>query len=169
MIFRDDDVNKLTMIDQFKKVHEIFVKHRVLHTIALIVNGIEEHVELVDYLKKNFVNGTLDIQLHCYDHIKSTNSYEETEKDILLGIEAINSIFEVYPSHYYPTWNFVDDKVIEIASSFGLRTVTEKVTLSKYVQLNGAVMEDVINFHYWAPEVMFLEPALKIYTKTKNK
>ena len=164
MIFRNDDVSYKTEVGQFEEVHKLFKKHIILHTVAIICNGIEKNPELIDYINKN----NIDVQIHCWDHIDFTDDYDKMDADIPKCIETITRHFKHRPLVVYPPHNKADDRVAEIAKKHGLELSYKKVSLSQYIRFNGDTVEKVINFHSWAlEEIKILEDAMKIYVSKR--
>lgn len=168
MIFRDDDISCFTNMEDFKRVHELFNKYEVTHTIAVIAKDINDNQELVKYI---FSQPNIDVQLHCWDHIDLTKLEEKELFDtILKGASKLTATFGKTPTILFPPWNKHNDRMDKVADGIGLTVSSRKISLSQYIKFNGDVGENTINFHYWAPqEVMFLEQALSIYTQRKQR
>lgn len=161
MTWRDDDIHYSTDLRLFAQTQELFNRYGVKHTIALIAKDIEKNPELIEYIMAN----DIDVQVHCWEHVDLTLNTDILEKHLLRCMETILSVFGKIPTTVYPPWNKTDEKVNEIASDLGLVVRADKISLSAFVRTNGDVVEDTLNFHYWAPqEIILLEPALKIYT-----
>jgi peptidoglycan/xylan/chitin deacetylase (PgdA/CDA1 family) len=165
LIFRDDDISYFTKLDDFVRVHEIFQRYGVIHTIAVICKDLEKNTELVQYIQDHIKE--FDIQVHCWEHTDLTAAGGD---DLWRCKETLLNLFGVVATTLYPPWNKTSDLVVSFAENAGLTVSTEKITLSQYVRVMGQVKEEVVNFHYWADfEVILLEPALKIYTSTNRK
>lgn len=165
MIFRDDDISYLTKLEDFKRVHSLFEKYNVMHTVAVIAKDLDKNPELVEYLKSNKL---IDVQLHCWEHYDMSITDKDTlYKDISEGIRTIIDILGVEITTLYPPWNKSSEILEDVAvGELGLTVSNKKITLSAYIRCAGQVEEDVINFHYWADsECIFIEPALKIYSQ----
>lgn len=161
--FRDDDTSYLTDLKRFTQVHDLFLKYKVIHTIAVICKDIEKNTELIEYINQH--RDSFDIQIHAWEHTPMPEN-KELKKDLEACIYAIQFFFDSNPKTVFPPWNQTNNYVKETAESLGLTVSAEKISLSAYVRTMGAVSEKVINFHYWAEqEVILLEPALKIYTR----
>lgn len=169
MIFRDDDISQFTKLDEFERVHNLFLEYGVRHTISVIAKGIENNPELVNYILNH--QYTFDIQLHCWEHVElSTLSKEELTQHLSHGIKSIQENFHVTPAILYPPWNKTSTYLDGIASNNNLKVSSKKVSLTQYIKVDGSVSEDTINFHYWHdPEVIMLEQALRIFIKRKSK
>mgnify|MGYP003442795447 FL=1 len=163
MIFRDDDLSYLTKLDDFKRVHSLFEKYNVMHTVAVIAKDLDKNPELVEYLKSNKL---IDVQLHCWEHYDMSIT-----DDVTLNTDIERAIGELFVLGFdvntlYPPWNKSSAALEEVSSNLGLSVSNKKITLAAYIRCAGHVEEDVINFHYWADsECIFIEPALKIYTQ----
>lgn len=167
MIFRDDDIGFLTDVPEFKKVDAIFKKYGAKHTIAVIAKDIEKNTELCEYIN---ANKHIDVQLHCYEHIKLTENTDLLKEHLQKGIKIIQNIFGKTPTILYPPWNETNGEVKTIAASVGLKISHYKISLTQYLRCKGMVKEDTINFHYWHDEdAMLIDPALRIYTEIKNR
>lgn len=162
MIFRDDDIGYLTKLEEFEKVHQIFGEYDCLHTIAILTKDLHHHVRLVDYIKNQ---KNIDCQVHSYQHVDFSLA---TEKEVKFQLreskKIIEDLFGVKPTVFYPPFNTVNLKVIQIASEEGLRTSYEKVSCVYYLKHRGDVMHKVVNFHYHdTNESVLIEPVLKLY------
>lgn len=162
-IFRDDDIDVETKLDRFIKIHEIFNKYEITHTIAVITNNIEKRPDLINYIKSQ---NNIDIQLHCGRHIDHTIDLVDSENSLKQGITDIERIFNKTPTIFYPPWNRSNSKVEELCENLGLTVSNNKVSLSQFC--NG-IFKPVVNFHFWADECVDLERAILIeLTLLKN-
>lgn len=171
MIFRDDDISCFTNLEDFKRVHDLFIKYETVHTIAVIAKDIEKHPELVNYIKIYQENGLIDVQLHCWDHVDLTKGNESA---IMIDLEnasfKLREVLGIMPEILFPPWNKHDDRLDRIADSLCLKVSSKKISLSQYIKAGGDVDCETINFHYWSPqEVMFLETALSINQQRKSR
>lgn len=156
MIFRDDDIDQNTSVEQLHRIHTLFQQHGVTHTIAVICKDLINNKELVRYL--NNTPG-YDIQVHCWDHVDLTQ-LDCLPKHLKMCVKMFNSCGFKRPKMLYPPWNKADARVVMTAAVFGLNVSNDKMSLSGY--LKGHI-KDVINFHYWAEECKDLEAALVKY------
>lgn len=168
MIFRDDDISCFTNLDDFKRVHELFNKYNVTHTIAVIAKDVTNNMELVNYI---FSQPNIDVQLHCWEHVDLTKLSDE---DLLLSITngagKLTAVFGKTPTLLFPPWNKHNDQMDKAAESIGLVVSSRKISLAQYIRFGGDVGEETINFHYWAPqETMLLEQALIIFTQRNQR
>lgn len=166
MIWRDDDISAITKLEQFRFVHEIFKGFGLVHTIAVIAKDIEKNKELVDYINDH--KKSIDVQLHCWEHYDHKELSEEKLREFFRkGIDSIHNSFGLTPKIFYPPWNSVSGLAIQVAESFNLQTRPQKCSLKNYIDNNGQVSFDVVNFHYWyEPEVNDLYKALKIHIES---
>lgn len=161
LIWRDDDCGPETTGERlklFKGVHELFKKYNVLHTVALICNGLEENKALVKYLQKEKL---LDLQIHCWDHYDFTKDPGQLGIDLPKCIEVIARLFGKRPTTLFPPWNKSDDHVAKVARINFLEVSNKKMSLSGYLKGQS---EAVVNLHSWHIECSDLEAALKKYT-----
>ena len=163
MIFRDDDIQKGTAIERFILVDSLFIKHKVIHTIAVICEGIEQHTELVKYINSH---SHIDVQLHCFNHIDfSKASEQELHEQFSKGRSSIQNTFGVTPHTFYPPWNRANEKCIAIAAEYGLTVSTRKISFETYIIRNGVSEDKTINFHYWHDDLNLIECALRIHKR----
>lgn len=163
MIFRDDDISVHTDLAVLKPVHDIFKKHLVMHTVAIIAKDIDMNTELIMYLKRE----NFDVQLHCWEHYNMIECKDKLPVDLLRCMNMFKRCGIDIPKILYPPWNVADSTVIHHASYFNLEVSTKKCSLSQYVAANGNVDVDVVNFHYWDEECRDLDEALRIYTSKR--
>ena len=160
MIWRDDDISISTDLAVLKPVHDIFKKHIVLHTVAVIAEDIGLNVELVEYLKRENFN----VQLHCWKHYNLVENIDKLKTDIGKALETFENCGFERPTTLYPPWNITNNAVnCLLWDEFKLKVSNQKCSLSYYVAKNGNVGVDVVNFHYWDGECKDLDEALKIY------
>jgi peptidoglycan/xylan/chitin deacetylase (PgdA/CDA1 family) len=167
MIFRDDDINYKTNLEQFKRTQDLFNKYQVTHTIALIAKDMDRNPALVKYILENDIS----VQLHCWTHIRMRDfSEEELSKDIGNGVLLINLLFHKRPTILFPPWNEANDTLKKVCNDYGLKLSYEKISLDQYIRVKGDVAEDTINFHFWDKgDSELLEQALIIYAKNRNR
>lgn len=168
MIFRDDDISHLTKVEEFKKVHEFFNEYKCIHTIALLTKDIRKNPELIDYIKSQ---DNINVQVHSYEHIDfALVSEEEVRNQLNTSFNIITNIFGKTPTIFYPPFNAVNDRVIEIAKECGLETSYEKSSCVYYIRHNGNIAQKVINFHYADYiESILIGVCLKIYSERGYK
>lgn len=82
-IFCDYNINVNTDLDRFKHVHKHFKDAIVLHTIAVDVKSLENHPDLIDYIKTQ----NIDVQI--------------VENGLPGSIEKVHELFGEYPSMIY--------------------------------------------------------------------
>lgn len=164
MIFRDDDISKDTKIKRFKEIHSLFLKYNVLHTIALICKDIEKNMPLIKYMQKQQENGSVSIQIHCWEHYDLTTDPPRFTNELPDCIDIIIKYFVTRPTVLYPPWNKTNRYIDHIAFLNKLEISTQKMSLSGYLKGQS---EKVINLHSWSGECVDLEAALKKYTQSK--
>lgn len=168
MIFRDDDISCFTNVDDFKRVHELFNKYNVTHTIAVIAKDIDKNSELIEYILSQ---SNINVQLHCWDHVDMTQLNEiELQWAFSKGVSCLKTWLKKNPTILYPPWNKHSTPMDEKAKMFDMTVSSKKISLAQYIKFGGDVGEETINFHYWAPqETMLLEQALIIFTQRNQR
>lgn len=169
MIFRDDDISWKTDLKKFVEVNNTFIEYNVKHTIAVIAKDLEKMPkDLVTYIRDS---GNIQVQLHCLDHFELPNcSKEELLNDLGIALDEIEGILQQRPTILFPPWNKTSPMVNMVAHRLGLTVSWEKVSFSQYIKTRGYVLEQVVNFHYWAyEETQFLETALRIYNENMGR
>ena len=180
IIFRDDDINFLTDLDQFKRVDSLFKLYKVDHTIAVIAKDIDKNQDLVKYIKEN---PHIKVQLHAWQHVDFTKMDEsKLTEHFTMGINKLTEVFGIKPTTWYPPWNRTNSFVNSVAIKCNLIPSWKQTSLMYYVQRNSVVYDiknkvqnahrldfGVINFHYWADsDMMFLDPALENYANSRS-
>lgn len=169
MIFRDDDISWKTKTEDFIGVNEIFKQYKVIHHIAVIAKDLEKmDSKLIGYIKDN---KNISVQLHCWEHLHyPLYPKDEVFNQLEMALEKICKVFNVYPTFFFPPWNDMTPEIKMVADRLGLISSWQKISFSQYIKTRGYVLEDVINFHYWAyEETQFLETALSIYNENMAK
>ncbi len=161
IIWRDDDISKKTDLKRFKKIHNLFLKYGVVHTVALICSGIENNKSLIKYLQKQHHNGSISIQVHCWEHYHLLEDLAKFSGELPKCIEVIEKYFVTTPTILFPPWNESNSQLEHIAKMNGLTVLNKKMSISGYLKGQS---EAVVNFHSWAEECDQLEDALKVYT-----
>src|SRR5262245_43134621 len=74
---RDDDILVRSSswsdpVARFKQIHEWIRPHvgQVIHVPAILVSEIQEFPDCIEYIKENVANGTMETQIHGYQHIE---------------------------------------------------------------------------------------------------
>ncbi len=170
IIFRDDDIEKPTCFDLFRRADAILRERAVTHTIAVIADKIDLNPDVCDYINSPRRRDGFDVQLHCWNHDHPLTSYTATnlEHDLGRGKAKLENLFGKPVSVLYPPWNKSSPTVIEAASRVGLAVSFEKISLSQYLRAGGDVGNAVINFHYWSDEVNLLAAAVEIYANRRD-
>lgn len=165
MIFRDDDISHNTKLDDLVRVHGMFQRAEVTHTVALIMQNLQLAPDLVRYLR---TEPWFDLQLHCWQHVDLTTE-PNLDDHLDKALELYEQLFGDAPTVLYPPWNRSDVNLIYTAGRFGLKVRPNKISLAQYIKVRGDVREDTVNFHYWAPhEQILVEPALAIYNQKRS-
>lgn len=174
IIWRDDDIafahtyHQTQHLDQeeifyrFCEVDKLFKKHNVSHTIAVIAKDIDKAEILVEYIK---ANKHIDVQLHCWEHLHYPHHLDLFEEHLMLGVEKLQKVFNKQITTFYPPYNDVVSKMINICKANKIELSYSKMDLQQYLK---GMDRNIINFHYWSDECKDLETALIKY-KNENK
>lgn len=165
LIWRDDDISAQTQVRELLLADDILQAAGVRHTVAVIAKDIEDHRELIDAIRDR----RMDVQVHCWTHDDLTID-RESLMNLSSAVETIEDVFGQRPTVLYPPWNRADARVYEVAGELGLRVSNQKVSLAKYIHVDGDIREDVVNFHYWsAEERALLLEATRIYGRRRQR
>jgi len=164
MIFRDDDIQKGTNIERFIMVDNLFIKHKVIHTIAVITEDLGYNHNLVDYINKH---SHIDVQLHCHTHIDFSIANEnELRKQFENGLYILKECFKVKPTTFYPPWNRSSELCEKVALDYNLIVSNQKISFETYITRAGKGEDKTINFHYWHDDLNVIECGIRIYKRT---
>lgn len=155
--WRDDDLSVTTKLADFKKIHSLFIKYKVPHTVTLICKDFDKNKSLVKYLK----DSKIDVQIHAWDHFDYPKNIEQVKKDLPKCVAMVSNVFSKRPTTLYPPWNLSSPELEKVAKENGLTVSNKKISLSQYLR---GVEGEVINFHGWSDECKDLEAALIKYT-----
>jgi len=150
MMFRDDDISKFTDYYAFNKVNELFTKYRVLHTVAVEMEGIWEN-KIIFYML--CTDPFIDVELHGWTHRDYGKlSFKECDEDITRALdywysnkkrgqsgvpEASLNIKNI--TRFLPPWNSVGE---------GLKEACKKHNL--IIDTRG--LPEVYQFHWWSTQ-----------------
>lgn len=156
MIWRDDDIGQNTKLDVLQAVDDVFQRHGVPHTIAVIASRIDTRPDLVELIRER----RMIVQLHCWEH-DDLSVDAAARGELERAVETLTSLF-ARPTVLYPPWNRSGPELEAEAARLGLTVSFKKVSLSQYMRVRGDVTERVINFHHWhVPDIELLERAIE--------
>lgn len=148
-IWRDDDPNVYTCAFAFKALHEEFIKHKEVHTVAVIMKDLWENHTLFYYLA---TAPYLEIGLHGWEHKDySLLSYEECYEDLKKSLDywkenAKRMVGYAKPiDTFFAPWNHESDDIKKACKDVGLNFCNVKKG-----EWNGA---QVNSFHHWYLEL----------------
>lgn len=155
-LWRDDDISCFTTIQQFKPVHDLFIKYNKIHTIAVLAKDLWENKEICYYLA---IAKNLNIQLHGWDHVDYTLSPPlEAEQKLAAAKSYLEEHLskyrkekgmpEVKITKFLPPWNHESALIKEICRTIGL-------------EFDNRIGGEVANFHYWSVDLKDLEKRLR--------
>lgn len=144
MIYRDDDINLVTNVDEFAAFHAAFVEARIPHTLGMTCHMMGENHAVNNYIKGSRL---FDIQVHGWTHRDySKCSEDETYRDLMQCVEFIQWKFGQTPRYFYPPWNIEGQEPRRAAARAGLIFDNHRVEARDY--LRGAA-GSTVNLHYW--------------------
>lgn len=159
-LWRDDDISCFTTIQQFKPIHDLFIKYNKIHTIAVLAKDLWENKEICYYLA---TTPNLDIQLHGWDHVDYSLDYSqiselETKQKLTTAIEYLEEHISKYRrekgmpelkiTKFLPPWNKESEMIKRVCQELGL-------------EFDNRIGGEVANFHYWSVDLNTLENRLK--------
>ena len=137
-IWRDDDINRFTDIQVFLQIHDLFIKHKKVHTCVVEMKDLWESRGLWHLL---MTLPNLDIALHCWEHIDySVLSYEQAKADIKKCLDYYKSKINGYKYKeiklFCPPWNKSTMLLSKACYELGLG-------------VNDNTDGKTYNFHWW--------------------
>lgn len=140
-LYRDDDICVTSNVTLLRQVHDLFIKHNKIHTVAVQMKDIWDNKEVWYWL---MTAPNLEVGLHGWEHKDyGVMPYSEIYSDIERSINYWNTHIVKGKYHqkplkkFFPPWN---------SSSYRLEEACEKFGLTVDTRVGG----EVYNFHYWA-------------------
>jgi len=136
IIIRSDDWDFRFGIERYQLVHREFAKRNLVETANL---QFCQHGTLTPF-NETLVNYLLntkgyDIQLHCWEHILyATMSEAVITRDLAAASYYFMKYFKRLPSVWYPPWNMVSQKMIEVADKFGMKVDNESYDIKRFIR-----------------------------------
>jgi peptidoglycan/xylan/chitin deacetylase (PgdA/CDA1 family) len=176
LVYRDDDVGKLTDVEVIKHIHNQLLENHKTHTVAFLCDGLEQNKPLIDYINKTH-NWNLCIHgwnHHNYCKMNKSQIEDELDKCIL----KVEELFGVVPEKWYLPFNgWVEGKefdlvpyVAEIAIYHGVDVDIDCYHISDAVaemELGRKITTDTVWFNNWDIEDLKLLPQLLFLTSQK--
>jgi peptidoglycan/xylan/chitin deacetylase (PgdA/CDA1 family) len=146
---RDDDVSVYTCLCEFKKLHQVFIDKKQVHTTVVLMKDLWENQGMFYYLA---TAPYLEIGLHGWEHKDySTLSYEECYSDLKKSLDywKDNSLrmtgqFKEIKTFFAP-WNREGDEIRQACADLGLNFCNVRKGL-----WNGY---NVRSFHWWSVKI----------------
>lgn len=164
LIYRDDDC-PIHAFKDFVWVHETLREAGIVHTVALICRNLDRYRDYVDYIKSD--PEFFDPQFHCLDHINHPQNHDIVYEQFDEGTKMFKSVFGIYPTVWYPTWNLSDAYCNDMAQRFGMVSNPKKFSFGQFLRKPEAVMQSenpVLNYHHWSKEEREMLPqVIKLY------
>jgi peptidoglycan/xylan/chitin deacetylase (PgdA/CDA1 family) len=177
IIYREDDVSKLTDVSVLKYVHEQFLNNHLTHTVSFLCDGLEQNIPLIDYINKTH---NWNLAIHGWNHhnycmMSKTQIEDELDKCIL----QIDNLFGVVPEKWYLPFNGWTDKdgfdkvpfVADLAFYHGIDVDIDCYHISDAVpalEKGEKLRTDTVYFHSWDREELKLLPQLLYLTTHKT-
>jgi peptidoglycan/xylan/chitin deacetylase (PgdA/CDA1 family) len=156
MIWRDDDIlMEDTRLDQLLIADDLLQRYGRLHTVAIVAETLTPEVAAAVRARG------MSAQLHGWRH-DDLSVDRAAIGQLRQACDKIADLVGVRPTVLYPPWNKTGPAMEAEARALGLTVSARKTSLAHYIRHKGRVSHDTINFHYWAPEMALLEPALQI-------
>lgn len=167
-LFRDDDISYLTTIHKFQPFHELFIKYKKTHTIAVLAEKFWDNKEICYYVA---TAPYLNIGLHGLSHkdyALEANKLHDPKfvlppNSLQVELEEAKKYLEEHINKYrkekmlpvlrittfFPPWNRSNKYLEKECSLAGLK-------------VDNRVGGEVVNLHYWSTPLLELEQILKI-------
>ena len=170
IVFRDDDISYTTCKFQFEKVHKLFEKYKVNHTIGILAKNFKDNVFLFWYIGRH---DYFDIQLHGWDHKDySKLSYEDTYRELKEAKDYLEHIFSntkhyVKITTFIPPWSRASEVLQKVCIDLDMKISDRVIMPHQY--LADSKDSSVVNFHWWEIDLDVLEKMLQKYTKEREQ
>lgn len=159
MIWRDDDVLQTEngSLADLLRIDDLFQKYAVTHTVAVLA------YTLTDDLARAILERGMEAQLHGWAHDDHAIDAAACNR---LGeaADAVGARIGIRPTIFYPPFNHSSALTEAAARAHRLVVSTARTSLKDYLADTYDPAVGVINFHFWHPERVLLEPALRKYT-----
>lgn len=145
IIYRDDDLNVYTCPYLFKKLHNLFIEKKQVHTVAVCMKDLWENYALFRYLVEA---PYLEVGLHGWEHKDySVLSYEECYEDLKKSLDYWKVNCKRITNNpkkitvFYAPWNRGGENIIKACTDLGL----------KFCNVRKGKWEDnyIRSFHWW--------------------
>lgn len=145
MIFRDDDISKFTDLTTIMKIQELFDRHKKIHTVTVLMEGLWESRGVWEWL---MTTPNLNIALHGWKHINYDKLTVLQIVDDILGclsywktnVERCGYKVESLKV-FYPPWNSLSEhKASEVSTILGIKVDTRTRISSP---------TEIYDFHWW--------------------
>lgn len=156
-MYRDDDINYLTCVEELKRIHEPFKRHNKIHTVACEMMNLWDNKSLFWFL---LTDPHINVELHGWTHkpyymmlpqdifkdFTRAISYWEINAKRMLGVTELPELKKI--TTYCATWNKSSQNVEDICKLLNLKLSTN----------NG---DCAWMFHYWATTPQEVEEKLR--------
>lgn len=143
VVFRYDDF-MLKNDSVNEEVVRIFQKHKiplVLGVIPYDSSGhfvLEKNYAFMSTLKHGLANGSIELALHGYNHIKVADNgefgnvpFEEQYRRIKTGKQFLDSVFQQNTATFIPPWNAYDENTLKVMEKLGMKVISSSLTINQ--------------------------------------
>jgi len=131
IIIRDDDISVHTCPHSFKEVHQFFIDHKIIHTVACLMKDLWENQAVFHYL---ITAPYLNIELHGLTHKNySLMTYDEAFAELRGAMDyyninakrMLNTLVELPElkrlTTFFSPWNKDSETIRKVCADLGLR------------------------------------------------
>jgi peptidoglycan/xylan/chitin deacetylase (PgdA/CDA1 family) len=143
IVFRYDDF--ILQNDSIsEQIVHVFQKHNIPLVLGIIpCDSSENFVQASKYpfintLKQGLANGSLEMALHGYNHLKLSNNGEfgnvplsEQYRRMMLGKHYLDSVFHQKTTTFIPPWNAYDGNTLEVMDKLGIKVISSALTINQ--------------------------------------
>lgn len=143
VVFRYDDF-MLKNDSVNEEVVRIFQKHKIPLVLGVIPYDSSEHFVLeknypfMSTLKHGLANGSIELALHGYNHIKVADNgefgnvpFEEQYRRIKTGKQFLDSVFQQNTATFIPPWNAYDENTLKVMEKLGMKVISSSLTINQ--------------------------------------
>ena len=152
-LYRDDDINVYTCVDELKRIHEPFIRHNKIHTVACEMKDLWCNKGLFWFL---VTDPNINVELHGWTHedysvwdkislrreLAKARAYWEYNSCRILGRMPFSDLKRI--TTFFPPWNRVSPNLVDVCNELKLK-LSYKTEDCKWM------------FHYWSTTVKEVE------------
>lgn len=143
VVFRYDDF-MLKNDSVNEEVVRIFQKHNIPLVLGVIPYDsaghfvLEKNYAFMSTLKHGLANGSLELALHGYNHIKVADNgefgnvpFEEQYRRIKIGKQFLDSVFQQHTVTFIPPWNAYDENTLNVMDKLGMTVISSSLAINQ--------------------------------------